>query len=139
MMINSIDVTLICLNIIGAVLLIGYSWFAYMVTHRGDFYHIRRWKAALLVAAIPGIIVFVIPPFSPISIIISHSSGKNLFELVGLIINTIFPTLVIIIPLLIVITIGTRRQLKWWLNSDDFLDMVWKDPNKGHKSPIQEL
>jgi len=123
----------------GMVLLISYFGFAYWVTHKGDFYHIRRWKAALWVAGILGIILFVIPPFSPIPTIISPSSGKNLFEFIGLIVNALFSTLVFVIPLLFVITIGMHHGLKWWLNSDDFLDMIWKDPNKGHKSPIQDL
>jgi hypothetical protein len=60
-------------------------------------------------------------------------------EIIGAIVAGFFPTLALIIPPLFAIAWGTHNQLKWWLNTDDFLDKIWKDPNKGHKSPIQEL
>ena len=50
------DPTFLCIDIPGAVLLAGYVGFAYAVTNRGDFYHRRRWKAAIWFASIPTII-----------------------------------------------------------------------------------
>jgi len=139
MTVNSIDVTLVCLNTMGVVLFISYLVFTYLVTHKGDFYHIRRWKAALWVAGIPGVMLSAFLLLPSIPVVVSNSPGKNLFEFIGLIIGAIFSTLVLVTPLLFVIAFGTHYRLKWWLNSDDFLDKIWKDPNKGHKSPIQEL
>ncbi len=139
MTLNSIDITLICWNIMGIVLFISYLVFTYLVTHTGDFYHIRRWKAALWIASITVIIFVAFFLFSSVQENVNHSSTKNLLEFIGLVSGSFFPTLALAVPLLFVIAVGMQHRLKWWLNSDDFLDKIWKDPNKGHKSPIQEL
>jgi hypothetical protein len=127
------------MTIIGIVLLIGYFVFAYLVTHRSDFYHARRWKFALAVTNILGLVILAILIFPSLTTIFNKSPGINIIELFGLAIGTILYDLTFIIPFLFIVAIGTHYQLKWWLNSDDFLDRLWKDPNKRHKSPIQDL
>ena len=139
MTINSVDVTLLCVNIIGIVLLIGYAVFAYLVTHKGDFYHIRRWKFALWVANILGLVLLAIFLFPSITTILSNSSEQNTIDLIGLVLSAILSALTYIIPFLFIIAFGTHYRVKWWLTSDDFLDRLWKDPNKGRKSPVQDL
>jgi len=136
---NSYDITLICMRMIGIILFISYVVFAYLVTHRGDFYHIRRWKAALWFAGFPGIILSALLLFSSITMTVGTATGKDPLEVIALVFSVIFSALSLIGPFLFVVTIGTHQQLKWWLNSDDYLDKIWKDPNKGHKNPIQEL
>jgi hypothetical protein len=61
------------------------------------------------------------------------------FQAIGQAIGVIISGFTIIIPVLFVSAIGTHHQLRLWLNSDDYLDKIWKDPNKGHKNPIQEI
>jgi uncharacterized membrane protein YesL len=139
MTINAVDVTLLCMNIIGIVLFIGYAVFAYLVTHKGGFYQIRRWKFGLWVANILGLVLLAIFLFPSIRTILSNSSEQNTIDLIGLVISAILSALIYIIPFLFIIACGTHYQLKWWLTSDDFLDRLWKDPNKGHKSPVQDL
>jgi hypothetical protein len=136
---NSYDITLICISSVGVILLVGYAGFAYLVTHSGDFYHVRRWKASLWFASIFGIILSALLIIFSIRPIISSAVERNTFEVIKQVIGMIFTGLTLIIPFLFVVTIGTHHQLKWWLNSDDYLDKVWKDPSKGHKNPIQEL
>ena len=136
---NSYDITLICMSAIGGILFVCYIVFAYLVTHSGDFYHVRRWKAALWFAGIPGVILSVLFIFFSITAIVSNTIGKNTSEIIGQVIGVIFSSLTLIVPFLFLVTIGTHHQLKWWLKSDDYLDKIWKDPNKGYKSPIQEL
>ena len=127
------------MSIVGAILLISYVVFAYLVTHRGDFYQVRRWKAALWFAGLPGVILSAILLFSSITTIVRNSVEKNADELIGSVFGAVFSAFALIVPFLFVVTIGTHHQLKWWLNSDDYLDKLWKDPNKQQKSPIQEL
>jgi hypothetical protein len=136
MTINSVDVSLLCVNVIGIVLLIGYLVFAYLVTHKGDFYYVRRWKFALWVANIIGLVLLALFLFPSINLISSNSIQGSLF---GIAVSAFLSTLTYIIPFLYVVVIGVHYQLKWWLNSDDFLDKIWKDPNKRHKSPVQDL
>jgi len=116
--------------------------FAYWVIHRGKFYHIRRWKAAIwsgIIFGIFGIFLFVILSFSIlISADISRLSVQNISEVIKLMIGLFLTITFIIIPLIFLVTFGMHHQLKWWLNSDDYLDKIWKDPNKGRKSPIQD-
>lgn len=136
---NSYNTTLLCMSVIGSILLTGFIAFSYFVTHQGDFYHIRRWKAAIWVAGIFGGSLAV-PLFLLSSAAISSSSlTKNVFEVIGTTIGGLFSILAFILPFVFMVCIGTHHQLRWWLNSDDYLDRIWKDPNKGHKSPIQDI
>lgn len=152
---NTSDVTFICMITNGVILLISYILFAYWVTHKGDFYHIRRWKASIWLASITAAIfwgalliipvVLIIINSSPKNIIDMiwmksiNSSAKNIFEFFGLVVGSFLSMFNLVVPLLFIVTLGTYHQLKWWLISDDYLDKIWKDPNKGHKSPIREL
>jgi len=136
---NSYDLTLICTSANGVILFVSYVGFAYLVTHSGDFYQARRWKAALWFAGIFGVILSALLIFFSITTIVSSTVERNTYEVIGQVIGAIFSSLTLIVPLLFVTAIGTHHQLKWWLNSADYLDKIWKDPNKGHKSPIQEL
>ena len=136
---NSYDITLLCMSVLGLLLLIGYIAFSYFVTHKGDFYHIRRWKAAIWFAGIFGGILGVPLFLSSVAAIGSASSTKNVFEVIGTTIGGLFSILAFILPFVFMVCIGTHHQLKWWLNSDDYLEKIWKDPNKGHKSPIQDI
>jgi hypothetical protein len=43
----------------GVALFLSYVAFAYLVTHNGNFYHVRRWKAALWITNILGVILLV--------------------------------------------------------------------------------
>ena len=136
---NSYDVTLLCMSAIGLILLIGFIAFSYFATHKGDFYRIRRWKAAIWFAGIFGGILGVTFFFFSIAAIDISLSTKNVFEVIITTIGGFFSILAFILPLVFMICIGTHHQLKWWLGSDDFLDKIWNDPNKGHKSPIQDI
>jgi hypothetical protein len=126
-----------CWNALGIVLLIGYIVFCYLITHKGNFYQIRRWKASFWLATIfnIGILSVMFAVFKPLA----NNSSLNIFQVVGSILEFLLSTLTINIPFTFMATIGTQHQLKWWMNSDDYLDKVWKDPNKRHKSPIQDL
>jgi hypothetical protein len=135
---NSYNLTPICGNAIGIFLLVGYIGFAHLVTHSGDFYHIRRWKASLWFAGIFGVILYAF--FIIFSIPTTLGSVERItFQAIGQAIGVIISGFTIIIPVLFVSAIGTHHQLRLWLNSDDYLDKIWKDPNKGHKNPIQEI
>jgi hypothetical protein len=138
-MMNTIDGNLICLSGMGIVLFLAYAAFAYMVTHQKDFYQSRRWKAALWFTTISGVIVFVFLMVASVSSMASDLAKKSVFEIIGSLIGAFFSMLALVMPPLFFIAWGTHHQLKWWLNSDDFLDKIWKDPNKGHKSPVQEM
>jgi hypothetical protein len=46
---------------------------------------------------------------------------------------------VLIIPFTFLFTISTHYQLKWWPDSNIYLDKIWKDPNKESRSPIQDI
>jgi membrane protease YdiL (CAAX protease family) len=136
------DVSYICFTFVGVAFLISYIVFTYFVLHRGDFYHIRRWKAAIWAAVISVVLfsafLFAFLFFQGIKSPLANSS-KDVAEIIILLIGTFLPALVIFVPLLFLITLGTHHQLKWMLNSDDLLDKIWPDPNKGNKSPIQGL
>ena len=136
---NSYDITLICMSAVGVILFVSFAGFTYLVTHSGDFYHVRRWKASLWFACTFGVILSVLLIIFSIQPIVSNTVERNTYEIIGQVIGVIFSSLTLIIPFLFLITIGIHYQLKWWLNSDDYLDKIWKDPNKGHKSPIQDL
>ena len=133
----------------GGVFLFIYLLFAFYVTRHGNFYKIRRWKAAIWVS-----LLSVILPVAIISISIGGTfemnspllKSPNLFfgtyvvNLLQWLKSTIQKLLVFLpclTPFLFVVTIGTYYQLKWWLDSDDYLDKIWKDPNRNNKSPIQ--
>lgn len=150
---NSCDITFICLSMIGVILTVSYILFAYWVTHKGDFYHNRRWRGAVLVAGISSILIPLSFSLVILSVILSSSksifelygtiiallSRKNLLEIIGLIIGLFFTFLIIVIPYLYVVTLGIHFRIRRSIDSDDYLDKIWKDPNKGHKSPIQEI
>jgi hypothetical protein len=136
---NSYDITFICMSTIGLILLIGYIAFAYFVAHKGDFYNNRRWKAAIWLASIFGVVLSASLLLFSIIAIISSAPGKNIFEVIRRMLGVFSFTLAFIIPFVFIVCVGTHHQLKLRLNSDDYLDKIWKDPNKGHKSPIQEI
>jgi hypothetical protein len=136
---NSYDITLLCMGAIGFILLIGYVGFSYFVTHKGDFYHNRRWRAAIWIADILGGILGVPMFLFSITAIVNGSSAKSIIEVIGLMIGGLFSILAFILPFVFMVCVGMHHQMKWWLNSDDYLDKIWKDPNKGNKSPIQEI
>jgi hypothetical protein len=115
-----------------------YVGLAYVATHNGDFYQVRRWKAALWFANIFGVILSALFIFFSVTAVGSSAVEKNAYEIIGQIIGVVFSSLTFIVPFLFVVAIGTQRELEWWPDSDDYLDKIWKDPNKGHKSPIQE-
>jgi hypothetical protein len=137
---------------IGWVILAGgYTLFAFYVTRHGDFYNIRRWKAAICVALLSAILLMMV-----IYILVGRTILINptLFQTpnmsLGMKLITVFQSfknmitkLIVFLPCLtpyiFLVTIGTHHQLKWWLISDDYLDKVWKDPNKNNRSPIQWL
>ncbi len=133
------DLTLVCFTIAGLTLLAGYIAFAHFVTHRGDFYHRRRWKTAIWFAVVPTVIVSGILLYLSIVDDIGTWTSRNMLDRAGSIIESVMSTLALVIPLLFVLTWGAHHQLKWWFNSDDYLDKIWKDPSKGHKSPVQEI
>ena len=136
---NAIDVTSLCWSTLGIVLFVGYLRFAHSVTQRGDFYHGRRWKAALWFAGVPCLILFVIFLLSSITATFSNPSGKDTIDLIEFVIVAVLTRLAYMIPVLLVMTIGIHYSLKWWRNSDDFLDKIWKDPTKGQKNLVQGL
>lgn len=133
------DLTAICANAGGLVLLVSYIGFAYLVTHSGDFYRRRRWKAAVWFAGVPTGIASLVLLYLTIAPGFDAWSSKSIVAIAGLVSKAALPILSLAIPLLLIITWGTHQQLKWWLNSDDFLDKIWKDPNKDHKNPVQDI
>ena len=134
---NSYDVTLLCMGIAGGILWISYFIFVYWITHTGDFYKIRRWKAAIGLAGITTAILLLL--FLFILFINIDLSGRSSFDIAKTVIRLLFAGLILAIPFIIVVTIGAHHQIKWWFLSDDYLDKIWPDPNKGHKSPIRDL
>jgi hypothetical protein len=128
---------------IGLILLVGYIAFSYFVTHRGDFYRIRRWKASIWSASIFGCFlggILGVPLYLGSTVaIISSSSARNIFGVIGVTIGGFLSLLAFILPFVFMVCLGTHHHLKWWLNSDDYLDKIWKDPNQGHKNPIQDI
>ena len=152
---SSFYITIICLCAIGAIFLFSYVLFAYIVTHKGDFYQIRRWKGAILFAGIFSLIFTIILLFVIIISLDTNSSAKYLvelfrlifglllkeciFEVIMLIFSILFTYLTLIIPFQFMVTLGIHFQLKRWYPSDDYLDKIWEDPNKGHRSPIRDV
>ncbi len=136
---NSFDVTGICLGIVGLVLLTGYIAFAALVTHRGNFYQARRWKGAILISSIPMVPVlgvlaylFIVPNWRA-------WSSEGVVQIAGHIVQTVMAALALIAPVLFPATWKTWDRLRWSVQAEDFLDKIWKDPNKGHRSPFQEI
>ncbi len=123
----------------GILLLVGYLGFAYFATHNGDFYHNRRWKAAIWFSAVPTSLGASILVYFSVASSLNVLGSKSALEIAGVIVMAVMSTLVLAVPFLFFVTWGMHHQLKWWFNSDDYLDKIWKDPNRGHKSPIQEL
>ncbi len=136
---------------IGSFLLASYSLFAFYVTRHGDFYMIRRWRAAIWTSLFSTILFLVIFNICVVGVIginspilkypnlLSGTLVKNIFLILKFSLDLLIVFLPCLTIFLFIITIGTYYRLKWWLNSDDFLDKLWKDPNKNRKSPIQWL
>jgi len=126
-----------CWNTFGVILLISYIIFCFSVTRKGGFYEIRRWKASIWFALITDVLLwlYLLLFFEPVK----SNIPSNYYELIVAIPNFLILTLAIHMSFLFIATIGTHFELKRWLNSDDYLDKIWKDPNKARKSPIQEL
>ncbi len=142
-----VDITPFCCGSLGITLLVGYIVFAFSVTRHGDFYQVRRWKASILAAVISSIL-FIIGYFAAFAVPILGALFTNPDLLFNMKIDKQFLTgylelilfgLVILMPFMFIGTLGTYYRLKQWLTSDDFLDTIWKDPNKNKKSPIQWL
>jgi cation transport ATPase len=136
---GSYDITFICVTLVGVILLVIYILFAYRVTHKGDFYQIRRWKASIWLASILTVSMYILLGTFLITLIVINASEKNVYEIIRLMVVGFFTTLIFSIPFQFIISIGTHYKIKWWLDSDDYLDKIWKDPNTGHKSPIREI
>jgi hypothetical protein len=123
----------LCLGGSEFILLIIYALFAYWGSRRDNFYQARRWKASVWIAIISSFMILAL-----ICLPVLWSIYKNFVETHALNFDSLWATistlLVIVIPLMFIITISAYSRLAW---SDDFLDKIWKDPNKGNKSPIQ--
>lgn len=140
------DITAYCFGFAGIVMLTVYAVFVGYMTQHGDFYQKRRWKASILAAILSSalfIVVILISLSIPIigqflkkpAPLFEHEirpTGYLYFELISIL-------LVCWMSFMFIVTFGTHYRLKWWLNSDDFLDKIWKDPDKNRKSPIQWL
>ena len=123
----------LCIGIGEFILLIVYAIFAYLGSRRDNFYQARRWKAAVWISIISGLVIFAMI-FAPVIIF----TYNDFVETSTLHLDSIFATITLILafvlPLMFIITLSTYNRLVW---SDDLLDKIWKDPNKGNKSPIQ--
>jgi hypothetical protein len=120
----------LCLGIGEFILLVIYAVFAYLGSRRDNFYQARRWKAAVWTSILIG---FLIPlGICTMEILSAYKDSITLNS--DSLIATVGLTLALVIPLMFIITISTYNRLAW---SDDLLDKIWKDPNKGKKSPIQ--
>ncbi len=145
---NTYDLIGICVGTVDFILLAIYVGFAYLATHRGDFYEVRRWKAAIWAACIFGAVVLAvflgavmlafILNVSTLSLI-AGGLRKDSVAVGSMMLIVALPAVCLITLSMFLVTWGVHRRLKWWLDSDDFLDKIWKDPNKGHRSPIQEI
>ncbi len=136
---STYDVTGICVGTVDFILLAIYIAFAYLATHRGDFYEVRRWKAAIWAACIFGAVMLAFILGLSTFPLIAGGLLKDLLEIGRLILIVTLLAACVIVPSMFLVTWGVHRRLKWWLDSDDFLDKIWKDPDKGHRSPIQEI
>jgi hypothetical protein len=137
--------------VIGLISLASYTFFAALITRQGDFYRIRRWKAAICCALIGAVIAVVIAVFCFALIVLKNSSFlqnpdflaeinlENVFQFLFSISKAFLTLAPCLTTMLFVVTFGTYSRLKWWLNSDDYLDKIWKDPNRNKKSPVQWL
>jgi len=125
----------LCLGIGELALLLVYVIFAYSVTHSDDFYQARRWKAAILISIISGILILVM--ICTLIFLFSYDEITKVrtMNLDSLIVTVTF-TLAFVIPLMFIITVASYNRLVW---SDDLLDKIWNDPSKGKKSPIQRF
>jgi hypothetical protein len=113
---NSYDITLLCMSGIGLILLVGYIAFSYFVTHRGDFYRIRRWKASIWSASIFGCFlggILGVPLYLGSTVaIISSSSARNIFGVIGVTIGGFLSLLAFILPFVFMVCLGTHHHLK---------------------------
>ena len=125
----------LCLGIGELALLLVYVIFDYSVTHSDDFYQARRWKAAILISIISGILILVM--ICTLIFLFSYDEITKVrtMNLDSLIVTVTF-TLAFVIPLMFIITVASYNRLVW---SDDLLDKIRNDPSKGKKSPIQRF
>jgi hypothetical protein len=145
---SSYDITLTFsfLGILFILFWLGFIPFAYYKTHSGDFYHIRRWKASLAAGLIfDGCIIlpilFLFSGSLIFGVITQERSWQSIInlEFVSKAFFIILSLIFLFMPIGFLITLGIHARLTQFLSSDDFLDKIWKDPNKGQKSPLQEL
>jgi len=125
----------LCLGIGELALLLVYVIFDYSVTHSDDFYQARRWKAAILISIISGILILVM--ICTLIFLFSYDEITKVrtMNLDSLIVTVTF-TLAFVIPLMFIITVASYNRLVW---SDDLLDKIRNDPSKGKKSLIQRF
>jgi hypothetical protein len=136
------DISLIVFGGCGLVLSVVYVVFAFLVTRQSNFYKARRWKAAVGLAVLPS--VFVVVMITAVSVVSSGmtfirdfaSGGTSFLQLLGWVFEYLVYWSLCLTPFWFIVTLGTYYRLTGWMNSDDYLDKIWKDPNQGHKSPI---
>jgi hypothetical protein len=134
---------------IGLLLLVSYLLFAFYITRHGDFYQIRRWKAAIWSSVLMSVLFVVImiimfvaifvfsSPLLQNPVLLFETIDENYFQIYTGIIAAFLGFFPCLTPYLFLTTIAIHYKITLWLTSDDFLDKIWKDPNRGHKSPIQ--
>ena len=124
-----------CLGGSEFILLVVYAIFAYRGSLRDNFYQARRWKTAVWISVISSFIILAL-----VCAPVLWSTYQRFMETKVLNFEPLWATismiLVVVIPLMFMMTIGAYSRLAW---SDYLLDKIWKDPNKGNKSPIQPL
>jgi hypothetical protein len=124
---------ILCLGIGEFILLVVYAIFACLGSRRDNFYQARRWKAAVWISIISGF--FILAMICVPTIIFTYNDFVETTTLnLDYIYATITLVLAFVLPLMFIITLSTYNRLVW---SDDLLDKIRKDPNKGNKSPIQ--
>ncbi len=134
---------------IGLISLASFVIFALYVTRHGGYYKIRRWKTAIrfaLLSTVLFVVIFIIiyggadlfnrsPLWNPDFLL--RVKLEDVLQLFTSILIQILNISACLVPWLFIITLGTYHQLKWWLNSDDYLDEIWKDQNRPPRSPIE--
>ena len=142
------SIFLICM---GLILLSSYLLFAIYITRHGDYYKIRRWKAAIWISLISaflfaGLVIITIEGYivlnSPLSqnpILLLETIANTYIQSFKTIIGLLFASSFCLVPYLFMVTLGVYYKLKWWFGSDDLLDKIWKDPKRPIRSPLQWL
>ena len=142
------SIFLICM---GLILLSSYLLFAIYITRHGDYYKIRRWKAAIWISLISaflfaGLVIITIEGYivlnSPLSqnpILLLETIANTYIQSFKTIIGLLFASSFCLVPYLFMVTLGVYYKLKWWFGSDDLLYKIWKDPKRPIRSPLQWL